>query len=141
MLNFKRQLFHELEEWKNKSNRKPLILRGARQVGKTTLVKEFSKTYAKQLFIELRRRYEKGIYFFKQKNEVDFYVPEAKLLLQVSYNLNAPETRKREMNGLIEAMKELEINDGVIITYDSQEKIKIDNFVITVIPAWKWLLQ
>ena len=118
-----------------------MILRGARQVGKTTLVKEFSKTYAKQLFIELRRRYEKGIYFFKQKNEVDFYVPEAKLLLQVSYNLNAPETRKREMNGLIEAMKELEINDGVIITYDSQEKIKIDNFVITVIPAWKWLLQ
>jgi len=45
------------------------------------------------------------------------------------------------MNGLIEAMKELEINDGVIITYDSQETIKIDNFVITVIPAWKWLLQ
>ena len=104
------------------------------------LVDQDTKLLENLVFIELRRRYEKGIYFFKRKNEVDFYVPEAKLLLQVSYNLNAPETRKREMNGLIEAMKELEINDGVIITYDSQETIKIDNFVITVIPAWKWLL-
>ena len=104
------------------------------------LVDQDTKLLENLVFIELRRRYEKGIYFFKRKNEVDFYVPEAKLLVQVSYNLNAPETRKREMNGLIEAMKELEINDGVIITYDSQETIKIDNFVITVIPAWKWLL-
>ena len=104
------------------------------------LVDQDTKLLENLVFIELRRRYEKGIYFFKRKNEVDFYVPEAKLLVQVSYNLNAPETRKRELNGLIEAMKELEINDGVIITYDSQETIKIDNFVITVIPAWKWLL-
>jgi len=104
------------------------------------LVDQDTKFLENLVFIELRRRYEKGIYFFKRKNEVDFYVPEAKLLVQVSYNLNAPETRKREMKGLIEAMKELEINDGVIITYDSQETIKIDNFVITVIPAWKWLL-
>ena len=104
------------------------------------LVDQDTKLLENLVFIELRRRYEKGIYFFKRKNEVDFYVPEAKLLVQVSYNLNAPETRKREMKGLIEAMKELEINDGVIITYDSQETIKIDNFVITVIPAWKWLL-
>ena len=104
------------------------------------LVDQDTKLLENLVFIELRRRYEKGIYFFKRKNEVDFYVPEAKLLVQVSYNLNAAETRKRELNGLIEAMKELEINDGVIITYDSQETIKIDNFVITVIPAWKWLL-
>lgn len=105
------------------------------------LVDQDTKLLENQVFIELRRRYEKGIYFFKRKNEVDFYVPEAKLLLQVSYNLNAAETRKRELNGLVEAMKEMGINDGVIVTYDSQEIIKIDNFVITVIPAWKWLLQ
>ena len=34
-----------LVEWKNKSNRKPLLLYGARQVGKTYLVKEFGKRY------------------------------------------------------------------------------------------------
>lgn len=36
-----RTVFQELVQWKNKKNRKPLILNGARQVGKTWLLKEF----------------------------------------------------------------------------------------------------
>ena len=44
-LNFKRDISNRLDEWKNSLNRKPLILRGARQVGKTTLVNDFSKTF------------------------------------------------------------------------------------------------
>lgn len=46
-----RQLTQQLEEWSKKSNRKPLVLRGARQVGKTTLVDEFSKNY--EVYIKL----------------------------------------------------------------------------------------
>jgi len=38
-----RILINELEKWKEKSDRKPLILRGARQVGKTWLLKDFGK--------------------------------------------------------------------------------------------------
>ena len=34
-----------LVEWKNKKNRKPLILKGARQVGKTWLMKRFGEEY------------------------------------------------------------------------------------------------
>jgi predicted AAA+ superfamily ATPase len=34
-----------LEKWKDKKNRKPLIIRGARQVGKTWLMKEFARRY------------------------------------------------------------------------------------------------
>ena len=40
----KRILIDDLIRWKNKKNRLPLILRGARQVGKTWLLKEFGKT-------------------------------------------------------------------------------------------------
>ena len=36
-----RLAYKQLLEWKNRSNRKPLILNGARQVGKTWLLKEF----------------------------------------------------------------------------------------------------
>ncbi len=36
---------NKLLDWKNKSNRKPLIIIGARQVGKTWLMKEFGRTY------------------------------------------------------------------------------------------------
>ena len=39
----KRKLYDSLIKWKNSSNRKPLILEGARQVGKTWLLKEFGK--------------------------------------------------------------------------------------------------
>ena len=39
----KRHLISELEKWKNRSDRKPLILKGARQVGKTYLLESFGK--------------------------------------------------------------------------------------------------
>ncbi len=48
----KRDLFKRLIQWKNKPNRKPLILQGARQVGKTWLMREFGKKeYAKVAYI------------------------------------------------------------------------------------------
>jgi len=40
----KRFAMQRLIEWKNKPNRKPLVLKGARQVGKTWLMKEFGRT-------------------------------------------------------------------------------------------------
>lgn len=44
-----RVLIDELHKWKNKSDRKPLILRGARQVGKTWLLKDFGKKFFKDV--------------------------------------------------------------------------------------------
>lgn len=40
-----RNKIEDLIKWKNNINKKPLIIRGARQVGKTWLMKEFGKTY------------------------------------------------------------------------------------------------
>lgn len=39
----KRKQYNDLLNWKDRSNRKPLVIRGARQVGKTYLVREFAK--------------------------------------------------------------------------------------------------
>ena len=41
----KRNAMQSLINWKNDPERKPLILRGARQVGKTWLMKEFGRLY------------------------------------------------------------------------------------------------
>ena len=38
-----RELYANLLEWKKQDRRKPLIIRGARQVGKTTLIKDFAR--------------------------------------------------------------------------------------------------
>jgi uncharacterized protein len=67
-LNFKRHLIDQLNEWKSKPNRKPLILRGARQVGKTTLVKEFAKSYPFQLYLNLEKKADSQ--FFEQTDNV-----------------------------------------------------------------------
>ena len=53
---YTRELLNQLHEWRIKETRKPLVLRGARQVGKTTLVKQFSKEF--DYFISLNL--EKG---------------------------------------------------------------------------------
>ena len=53
-----RHLMQKLVEWKNKKRRKPLIIRGARQVGKTWLMKEFGRRY-----------YEEVIYISFDNNE------------------------------------------------------------------------
>jgi hypothetical protein len=50
---FSREISGQLNLWKQKENRKPLILRGARQVGKTTLVHLFSKNFKQYIYLNL----------------------------------------------------------------------------------------
>ena len=42
---YNRLLISQLMEWKNAFQHKPLVIRGARQVGKSTLVREFGKEF------------------------------------------------------------------------------------------------
>lgn len=52
----KRVIYNQLLNWKNKSQRKPLILNGARQVGKTYILKQFGQNeYKKFAFFSLDR--------------------------------------------------------------------------------------
>lgn len=47
---------NELLEWKNKKDRLPLILKGARQVGKTWILQEFGKEYFEDTFTTSKRK-------------------------------------------------------------------------------------
>lgn len=57
-----RQILNELRKWRQRSNRKPLILRGARQVGKTTIVNEFAKEYDVFLKLNLEKNADKTLF-------------------------------------------------------------------------------
>ena len=59
---FKRIIEKNLEVWKNNPNRKPLILWGARQVGKTTLIKEFAKSYRYHIILNLEKSSDAAIF-------------------------------------------------------------------------------
>ncbi|MDR0970432.1 MAG: AAA family ATPase [Lentimicrobiaceae bacterium] len=53
---FQRSVLDNLGKWANKSNRKPLVLRGMRQVGKTTLVTIFAKQFDTYLYLNLENK-------------------------------------------------------------------------------------
>lgn len=53
---FKRKILEKLATWKQDSKHKPLILRGARQVGKTTVVNEFGKEFDNYLYFNLEKK-------------------------------------------------------------------------------------
>jgi uncharacterized protein len=55
---FHRSILSELAQWKASPGRKPLLLRGARQVGKTTVVNLFFRQYKQYIYLNLERKEE-----------------------------------------------------------------------------------
>ena len=66
---YQRNIVEELLKWKNSTGRKPLVLRGARQVGKTSVVGLFSKNYAQYIYLNLER--EKDRYVFEKYKSIE----------------------------------------------------------------------
>ncbi len=89
------------------------------------------------VYLQLRRRY-KNIYYYKnQQSECDFLVKDreaVRLAVQVCWEVNS-ENIDREIRGIKAALEETEALEGVIITYDQEDRIN----GIALIPAWKWL--
>ena len=95
------------------------------------------------VFLELKRR-DKEIYYYKDIYECDFVVRNERKIesvIQVCSSLQDQNTRQREINGLISAMEEYNLRQGIIITFDDEEEIEIKNKKIIVLPIYKWLLN
>ena len=54
-MNIERNIIVQLRNWKTKAHRKPLVLRGARQVGKTTVVNQFAKEFKHFISLNLEK--------------------------------------------------------------------------------------
>lgn len=94
------------------------------------------------IFLELKRR-GLEIYYHKNKKECDFVIRKGHNIIQaiqVCYALHKDDT-DREINGLMEAMEQFKLKEGLIITFDQEEALTKNKLKIKVIPAWKWLLQ
>ncbi len=61
-MNFKRKISKHLFKWKLKKDRKPLIIRGARQVGKTTVIRQLGKEYKQYIELNLEKDEHKSIF-------------------------------------------------------------------------------
>ena len=72
---FKRNIISELEIWAARTNRKPLILRGSRQVGKTTLVDIFAKNFDNYLYLNFERN-PSATTLFEKEQDIDDLVAD-----------------------------------------------------------------
>lgn len=91
------------------------------------------------VYLQLRRKgYE--IWYFKGKKECDFICRSGKnqySAFQVSWQVDQ-KNEKREIEGLLEAMNQLNLFDGTIITFDQEDKLVKEGKTINLIPGWKW---
>ena len=82
------------------------------------------------------------VFFYNDKVEVDFYIPEEKLAIQASYSISkADSTYDREVDALKKIPNVLECNRRVILTYDESDTITDEFGTIEVMPLWKWILD
>lgn len=81
------------------------------------------------------------VFFYKENVEVDFYVPEDELAIQVSYSIADPETEKRERDALEKLPHVHPCRRRIIITYDEEGTLTDKHGTIEVIPCWKWLIK
>lgn len=96
--------------------------------------------------IELLRRYKNqqaDVFYYKDKAfECDFVIADGSRvieLIQVSYDISSPKTRRRELNGLIKASNALHCTNLTLITFASSEEIEKEGLKIQVIGASDWL--
>jgi predicted AAA+ superfamily ATPase len=105
--------------------------------------------FEEAVYLELRRRRpvlrRGGIsyYLTQDRQEVDFIVGAGagQALFQACVSLKDAETRRRELEALEEAMGELRLGGGTIVTLYEKETIKTGRGIIEVVPAWEWFLS
>jgi len=114
---------------------------GFKKIYDYSISDDASKLYENIVFLHLRRQ-TKQVYYFKQNQEVDFYVKLTSgiKIINVSYQIDNKDTRDREISGLVEAMEYFNLDCATLVTKDEGQKIKIGKKSIYITPLYKFLL-
>lgn len=129
-----------------KQNKKSYCIdTGLRNAVSFRFSEDIGKLTENVVFIELKRR-GKEAYYWKDKSgkEVDFLVKDGlkvKELIQICWNIEDINTKKREIKGLLAACKDFKLKNGLIITEDKEGEEIMDGNRITYMPLWKWILD
>lgn len=93
--------------------------------------------------IELIRRYGlENVYYFEKNVEIDFYVSEDSLAIQVCWNMmDVPETKEREIKAFDKLHNIIPDAKCMVITNSEKASFETNGIQIEVIPAWEWLLR
>ncbi|TGC06765.1 ATP-binding protein [Methanolobus halotolerans] len=79
---------------------------------------DYGRILENNVFMELKRRSQE-VYYHRDKKECDFVIREGYRIreaIQVTKSMEDPDTMKRELDGLLEAMKTYDLQEGLILT-------------------------
>lgn len=93
------------------------------------------------LIEQYRRGEEDTVFFYNKGVEVDFYIPDEEMAIQVSYTIDDPLTQERGVKALRKMAEVYPIKHAFIITRDEEKMISFPEIDIEVVPVWKWLLR
>ena len=87
----------------------------------------------------------RDVYYLNDRSgECDFIVCKGNKVeqcIQVSYDISADKTRKREINGLLLAARQTQCENLLLLTDHESEQIQQDGHTITVQPVYEWSLE
>ena len=114
---------------------------GLHKVSSPSFLQDRGRKLENEVYLELLRKGYELYYYSENGHECDFVAcknnaPE--MLLQVCERLNH-ENEKREVAGLLEAMNNLHVEQGVVVTLDQEDLMYVDGRKLRVVPVWKWL--
>lgn len=97
-----------------------------------------------EIAVALYDCFGEGLHYIKSPRtgiDVDFYVPDAGLAVQVAYSI-ADGAREREVANLVRLARADEtVGRFIIVTKEEEESIEAGGVCIEVLPAWKFLLK
>ncbi|MCB9537052.1 MAG: ATP-binding protein [Myxococcales bacterium] len=97
------------------------------------------------VFLELRRRgFDVGYLTTESGYEVDFmarHLDGRTAMVQVCARLDEPETRRRELRALEEALTTHAVDEAAVVTLHETETLTLSGHDVRVWPAWRWLLE
>lgn len=111
---------------------------------------DLGKILENSVFLKLKHKQTKNplmeIFYWQdyQGKEIDFVIREGrktKELIQVCLDLEDFKVKKREVNSLLKASRELKCNNLLVITQDLEKEERIKGKKIKYVPLWKWLLE
>jgi uncharacterized protein len=132
----------------NKADRKCYVVDNGYVLARAfELSSNLGRLLENMVFLELLKqgydlkRHELFYYRSRNDREVDFVCRKGvsiEQLIQVSYDISSPKTRKRELDSLIECAEELKVKKLLIITWDQDEVLEKNGYTIEVISVKNW---
>ena len=98
--------------------------------------RDVGKAVENIIFMQLKRR-GKNIYYWHNRHEVDFVVEDKGKLTLVN---SAWEVKKRAVEGIVEAARDLGIKEGTIVTESTTKTERLKGITVNFISLWEWLL-